>query len=355
MVVSTFATRPEAGVFAHAAGRGPCGSPDVHATIANPVRRLFDWKTNMDTGTLLELASTASAETAAIDFKACFDPSQRGDWCELVKDIVAMANTGGGMILLGVQDDGSRADWDPTPVRALDPAQVGDQLRKYVEGLEDKVSVVEVVRGSDAFFAIHILPSPVPRVFINPGSYEKPGGKQGHAFQMGGLYFRHGAKSEPAQQADVTSAIERAIDCVREKWLGNIRQVMEAPPGARVQLVTSEVQASVSPTATAIRVVDDPEAPAFRVVSPDDTHPFRQKELVGEVNKRLKDLKLNGFDVQCVRRTLDGGKAHPEFFHEPKYGSKQYSAAFADYIVDGCTNDPEFLTNARNAARQAKA
>ncbi|MBL8963895.1 MAG: putative DNA binding domain-containing protein [Phycisphaeraceae bacterium] len=301
---------------------------------------------------LLDAAAAAMSECGAVDFKSAFDPAQRSDWCELIKDVVAMANSGGGCIVLGLADDGSRSTWNPTVFTQLDPAQIGDQLRRYVEGLEDKVVVQSLSRGGEVLPALVVSASPVPKVFTNPGNYDKGGGKQTQAFPKGGLYFRHGAKSEPAEQADLSAAMERAIDCVRSKWLGNIRQVMEAPPGARVQVVTSEVRASVDPAATAIRVVDDPNALAYRVVSPDDTHPYRQKELVGEINKRSNGLKINRFDVQCLRRMLDGDNAHPEFFHESKFGSKQYSPAFADYIVHGCAADPEFIVKARNAVRQ---
>lgn len=302
----------------------------------------------------IDAAAAATTESRSVDFKSSFDPSQRGEWCELIKDIVAMANSGGGVIVLGVEDDGSRSTWDTRVLAEIDPAQIVDQLRNFVEGLDDKVVVASVERGGVTLPVLVMSASPVPRVFTNPGNYEKAKGRQGQAFPKGGLYFRHGAKSEPAEQADLTAAMERAIDRVRDKWLGNIRQVMEAPPGSRVEVVTSEVRASVDPAATAIRVVDDSNAPAYRVVSPDDTHPYRQKELVCEVNKRLMGPKINGFDIQCVRRWLEGDHVHPEYFHVPKYGSKQYSREFADFIVNVCDDDPEFLVKARNAAKQSK-
>jgi len=309
----------------------------------------------MDAGELLAAAAVAADETAKVDFKSSFDPAQRGDWCELIKDLVAMANSGGGCIVFGVNDDGSRSPWDPARIRALDPAQISDQLRRYVEGLDDSVSVHSVRRGEHELPAMVVQPVAVPRVFTNPGNYDRGGGKQTQAFPKGGLYFRHGAKSDPADQADLTASVERAIDCVREKWLGNIRQVMEAPPGAKVQLVTTEVRASADGSAMPIRVVTDPDAPAYRVVSPDETHPYRQKELVVEVNKRLNGTKINGFDVQCIRRSLGSQQARPEFFHESKFGSKQYSAAFADFIVNGCESDPDFLSKAREAVKQPRA
>lgn len=35
-----------------------------------------------------------------------------GDWCELIKDIVAMANSGGGRIAIGANDDGTPSGYE---------------------------------------------------------------------------------------------------------------------------------------------------------------------------------------------------------------------------------------------------
>jgi len=43
-------------------------------------------------------------ETAALDFKETVDPTQCRDRVELAKDVLAMANSGGGHIVVGVED-----------------------------------------------------------------------------------------------------------------------------------------------------------------------------------------------------------------------------------------------------------
>jgi predicted HTH transcriptional regulator len=64
------------------------------------------------TNKLLERAITAQKESKHVDFKAEFDPNSRHDWCEIIKDIVAMANSGGGAILIGLKDDGKPSNFD---------------------------------------------------------------------------------------------------------------------------------------------------------------------------------------------------------------------------------------------------
>jgi predicted HTH transcriptional regulator len=72
-------------------------------------------------------ALEAKRESKTIDFKRTFNPDQGADWCELVKDIVAMANSGGGYIIVGVNDDGSSAgDAYCEALLGLDPAQLTD-------------------------------------------------------------------------------------------------------------------------------------------------------------------------------------------------------------------------------------
>ena len=58
-----------------------------------------------------------------LDFKERFDPSVTSECVELVKDIVAMANSGGGLIVIGVSDNGKASKADVRAVLNLDPAK----------------------------------------------------------------------------------------------------------------------------------------------------------------------------------------------------------------------------------------
>jgi hypothetical protein len=65
---------------------------------------------------------TLTGESASADFKSSFDPQSKQDWCELIKDIIAMSNSGGGLIIVGVDDDGNPlANMDVAPLLAVDP------------------------------------------------------------------------------------------------------------------------------------------------------------------------------------------------------------------------------------------
>lgn len=80
---------------------------------------------------LLALALATDQELEQVDFKESLDVHSKGEWCEIIKDIVAMANSGGGVLLVGVKDDGHHAGVDVTPVLDFDPAKITDKLFSY--------------------------------------------------------------------------------------------------------------------------------------------------------------------------------------------------------------------------------
>jgi hypothetical protein len=77
------------------------------------------------------LPEEARRESRPVDFKASMDVESTGDWCEAIKDIVAMANSGSGAIVFGVDDHGKLSDADLTPLLALDSAKVVDKIAPY--------------------------------------------------------------------------------------------------------------------------------------------------------------------------------------------------------------------------------
>jgi len=187
-------------------------------------------------------------------------------------------------------------------------------------------------------------------VFSKPGTYEVAPSKQKVAFSQGTVYFRHGAKSEPANSKDLSDFLDRRVETTRKSWLGNIRKVIEAPQGYKVKVLPPEVTESSSVTATPIRIVDDPSAPAYRKIDPDTTHPHRLKEVVQLVNQKLRGgRRMSAYTVQTIRRAHDIDSKSQYFYHS-KFASPQYSDAFVDWLVDNIDRDPEFFERARHSA-----
>lgn len=254
------------------------------------------------------------------------------DYAELVRDIAAMANSGGGVVVL----DG---------IAGIDEELLHERLHEYAEPDFEAFSVESLSRNGRPSTALV-----VEGVHNAPLVFAETGRVHDHvAFVPGGLYFRHGAKSEAATGDDVRDFIRRQLDATRTQWLANIRQVMHAPDGAEVAVIeTAERDEEGRPTL--IRLTTDPHAPLYGQVDPDQSHPYRQKEVIREVNARLGDAAVNAFDVLSVRRVhAISEETRPEFVHVPKFGSPQYSDAFVEWLVAERDRDPRFFEQAKSS------
>lgn len=300
---------------------------------------------------LLNTVETCEGETAALEFKASFDPSVASNWCELVKDIVAIANSGGGVIVFGVNDDGTPSSTDLTDIRSIDPATIVDKIKKYTGQHYAGVSLTSGTRQAYSVMIMLISAAPMPMVFSAPGTYDIGGGKQKTAFSVGTVYFRHGAKSEPATSEDLRASLERELDRIRSSWLDGITKVVTAPMGATASVIPAEVRLSGADEATSVRLVNDENAPAFKAVRTDLLYPYRQKELVVQVNTLLGLPTVSARDIYSVRKAhdIDG---QPNFYYKPQYSSPQYSQAFAEWMVERYRIDPEFFTKARDVSKR---
>jgi hypothetical protein len=250
------------------------------------------------------------------------------DYVELVRDVAAMANSGGGVVVL----DG---------IAGVDEELLHEQLGQYTEPEFEALEVEPLSRNGRPSTALVVEGARnAPLVFTETGRVGE------HvAFVRGGLYFRHGARSEAATGEDV----RRQLEATRTQWLANIRQVMLAPDGAEVAVVeTAERDEEGRPTL--IRLTTDPHAPLYGQVDPDQSHPYRQKEVIREVNSRLGEGAVNAFDVLSVRRMhAISEETRPEFVHVPKFGSPQYSDAFVEWLVAERERDPRFFEKAKKS------
>ena len=295
---------------------------------------------------LLKKAQSSKRESRSIEFKEKFDVSSSQDWCEIIKDIVAITNSGGGIILLGLNNHGEPVGTDITNVLNLDNAILTDKIAKYTGIQFSAFDIKEIQRDGVKIAALITSGLSVPLVFTQPGTYDIGGGKQKTAFAKGTIYFRHGAKSEPGTSSDLRDVIEKELRQIKKSWLGNIRKVVEAPKGYKVQMLPLEIVESNSPTATPIRLVDDPNAPIYRKINPNLTHPYRLKEVVQNFNKQISDIKINSYDILVVRRMYKIDEMQNYFF-KPLFASPQYSQAFIDWLIENYNKNHNFFTDAR--------
>ena len=159
---------------------------------------------------ILNKAISTKRESKYVDFKEQFFPDEAKDWCDIIKDIVAMANSGGGIIIIGLKNNGSPSGTDVSTILQIDPAEITDKIAKYTDEQFSEFTIQEASREGCKIAIWQIRGISIPMIFTSPGTYDIGGGKQKTAFSQGSVYFRHGAKSAPGNANDLRKSLERA-------------------------------------------------------------------------------------------------------------------------------------------------
>jgi hypothetical protein len=292
-------------------------------------------------------------ESADTEFKNNLNPESKRNWVELIKDIVAIANSGGGVILFGVNNSGEPNGEDVSQILNLDPADITDKIFSYTSNHFSEIEIAEIGKGANQLAAFIISGSKIPMIFTRPGTYATSARKQARAFSVGTLYFRHGAKSEPGTQDDIIQSIERRLEDIRDQWLSGVRRVFQAPEGSQFAVIPPEVRQSSSPNAMPIRIVNDPSAPEYRIINPNTTHPHRTADLLDVLGNQLPNYSLNFYDILAVRRAYEVDE-QGRFFYRPMSGSPQYSDDFVNWIIEKCEEDPDFFADARERYKEIR-
>lgn len=295
----------------------------------------------------IKKALNAKRESKSVEFKESFDVASQGEWLEIIKDIVAIANSGGGAILIGVDNHGKTTGFDVEPILKFDSADITNKVHKYTGMQFSEFEVLEENKDGQKVAALSIQGVSIPIVFTKPGTYDIGGGKQKTAFGIGTIYFRHGAKSDPGNTEDIRKAIDRQLASIRKDWIRGVRKVVAAPRGSKIVVASEEVKESNSPNAKLIRIVDDPNVPAYRKIDFDLSHPHRMKELLRKLNEESNSNEVvTSYHIQCLRR-LHKLDANTDFCHKPVFGSMQYSESLIDWIIERMRKNSHFLQETR--------
>lgn len=308
---------------------------------------------------LFNRVKDSKKESKIVDFKETLDINSSHDWAEIIKDIVAMANSGGGYLLIGVHDDGSLSQCDVSALLAFDLAKVTDKIAKYTNEQFSDLQIIEADRGCTKIAVIVVNGVKVPMVFTKSGDYTVHD-KQKVAFAQGTLYFRHGSKSEPANHRDIEKCIEREVERNRKYWLGGIRKVVKAPVESRISVLPAVVNdvgavslnvAESQNAAATVRLTDNPNAPIAFKMDTNKTHPYRLRHVAKIVTERLNGKRVvTTGDIQHVRQAHNIDNSNLNYIFKPNFKglSPQYSESFIDWVVSEYEKDNAFFTKAYN-------
>jgi hypothetical protein len=293
---------------------------------------------------LIKRASDAKRASKHVAMRGAFDAASPAFLVELVKDVAAFANSGGGVIVFEGPD---AAGAGAAPLASADLAAVKRAIRGHtgvdLVGLES----TSVSRGGVDLPALVVLAEDAPIVFAKPGTYVANDGTEKTAFAAGTIYFRHGARSVPGSGADLLAWRDRTVARFRRDWLAGIRKVVRAPAGSMVSVVSPDVADVHLGSVAAGEFTGEPGAVAIVPRNAEEIWPYRRSELLQRINEKLVGKRLNAHDIQCINwkiHVLD----RPDFSYRSHHqASVQYSPAYADWIAEQMRRDPDFLRRAR--------
>lgn len=260
---------------------------------------------------------------------------------ELVRDIVALANAGGGVIVA-------------EPGESFDAAGLAQAIETYTDQPAPMLERAALSNADVERAALIVGAADVPIAFAKPGVWGENGSMR-TVFGPGTLFFRHGGKSEPARRDDLVRWRDRAVHEAQRDWLSGIRKVVQAPAGHSVVVLPPSGVASAGGVSVEAKISGRASA-SFVPRNAEEIWPHRQQGLLNAVNKHLpRAAWINGYDMMCVNRKYDVLKSRPDFAYKPHHlASPQYSAAYSDWLVAAYRADPAFFRSARAEYQAAK-
>lgn len=303
---------------------------------------------------IIEKAKTSIKESKDLDFKVSFDINSKKDWCEIIKDIIAISNTSDGILLFGVDDNGQVTEGDYKEIFLIDPATITDKITTYTNITFSNFEIIQILRDGITLPALYIFQSDIPTIFSKPGDYSLENGKQKSAFAKGTLYFRHGAKSEPANQNDIHQIYQKWQIKIRNEILNNIQHVIEAPEDHKVYTFPKNIKVTTMADAVPVRLTDTDDATPIRIENPDEFYPLRQMDIIKLINDNIgKNLKINNYDIYAVR-TVFNIDENKKYYFKSKFGSPQYSNDFIGFILKEYNSDNKFFKKTREQFKNIK-
>lgn len=182
---------------------------------------------------LLELVEAlvlpaSRSERPDFELKLTFDDSTRG-WAELLKDIVSMANFGGGLICFGIDNNGEKAGLHTSLLSKLDPAQVSNKITSK-SAARIETNYHEVAQGDLLLGFLIVRSSGQLVVFDHDGDFADSERRQNKAFQKGVVYTRRPGGNIAASQRDLDLLVERVVGDRTRIFLSRIERIANLPP-----------------------------------------------------------------------------------------------------------------------------
>jgi hypothetical protein len=309
----------------------------------------------MELAALKVEVATLSCEIAAVEFKSAINTKEPRFWVQLARSVLAMHNSGGGVIVFGLDSSGQPVGGDLTAVRAIDPVQVSDKSKHYTDRPLPGVQREEFEKNGGTYPGWIIPPALIPLPFSRTGDVHTGLGKPEKLFHPGQIYVRRGASSVPADAGDMAVIAERIRTAAREEFARQMTGLVGLPAGHEVKGVPAGTILTVPAPTSNVRLIDDPTVPGSVGFDMFDKYPYRQKELIALLSTRLSACRINQFDIKCIKRVYAAEIEAEKLLYSPLHSSAHFSDETVEWIAGRIGEDAAFLDKTRAAYKKSVA
>ena len=290
----------------------------------------------------------ARRESKSVEFKEQFNPADARQSLEILKDLVAISNSGGGALAIGINNAGEACGADLRPALEFDHARYCDLVRKYTMQNFSEFELVEVEKDGIPVAVFVIDPPDFPLVFEKPGQYALENNtKQITVFGQGTIFFRHGAKTESGTTDDLRRFMQVRLREMQDQLVKGIRRVTEAPRGSELGVIRAGIIDRSGMNGIPVRIVTNLDAQGAIPVDRHEICPYRQKEVMHKLRQRLPQGPLpTTHDIQAIVKIYDIA-SNEQLSWKPEFSSRQYSEAFVSWIVEQLQTQSDFIGDVR--------
>lgn len=182
------------------------------------------------------------AESAHVERRRSCDLDDSHDRLVLVREVVALLNSGGGTIVIGVKKNGDVVGIPVRMAARLELRTIEEIVNGYIR--PDQVElVVNVAETENDHRLVEIgvrgVPDP-PVVVAQAGTHTDSAGRQQEVFGAQSVFVRRNNRTELARREDHLRWRAEAIDNVRREIRERLTLVVDAPMEAKVRIVTKD-------------------------------------------------------------------------------------------------------------------
>lgn len=175
-------------------------------------------------------------ETRHLDLKLDIDTSSDRAVVGLIRDLIAMANAGGGRIEIG-RSETLESGVDQNTQRDLDSSRVIAKAKRFTSPYTlDIAHFVTPLASGLVTFTLEVSAAEYPIAMAEIGNWKGKQDKESALFRKGDVFTRHGTITEQANSEDYRAWIQDAKARERELLFEQFKMVVSAPDGAVVRV-----------------------------------------------------------------------------------------------------------------------